>query len=169
MGERERLRAMRRAERQSPAAIQTRFERYFIPVTESGCWIWIGANRNPKYGSMSLNAKVTPAHRVSWIIYRGQIPEGLFVLHKCDIGFCVNPNHLFLGTQQDNVDDMMRKGRQKPSGRRGTQIHFAKLTEEQVLKIREDRRLPMVIARECGVSDSEIRSIKSGRAWAWLR
>lgn len=90
-----------------------RFEAKYIPEPNSGCWIWTGAPQRTRgrYGSFNYFGKPTPAHRVSWLLYRGEIPLGLYVLHRCDNGFCVNPDHLFLGTQQDNMDDMTKKGR----------------------------------------------------------
>lgn len=79
---------------------------------ESGCWEWIGRRNKKGYGNFDMeDIKETCAHRASWIFFRGEIPKGLHVLHHCDNPCCVNPNHLFLGTNQDNVDDKMKKGR----------------------------------------------------------
>lgn len=76
-----------------------------------GCWLWFGATDSSGYGSIRLNGKTFGAHRASWICYKGQIPEGLLILHRCDVPCCINPNHLFLGTDQDNAFDKVRKGR----------------------------------------------------------
>jgi HNH endonuclease len=84
----------------------------FIPEPMSGCWIWIKAGQYG-YGYMILNKKKIRAHRLSWIIHNGDIPEGLLVCHKCDVKCCVNPNHLFLGTGDDNMQDMIKKNRCK--------------------------------------------------------
>lgn len=75
-----------------------------------GCWLFKGSLRSG-YGRIQVNKKLESVHRISWIIYRGPIPEGLFVLHHCDVRNCINPDHLFLGTKKDNYDDMYNKGR----------------------------------------------------------
>jgi hypothetical protein len=93
-----------------------RFEEKFIPEPNSGCWIWTaatGGNARYRYGEFSFNGCPELAHRVSWILYRGDIPDGLNILHRCDNGLCVNPHHLFSGTQQDNMHDMIKKGRDR--------------------------------------------------------
>lgn len=84
---------------------------------KSGCWNWKGNINNSGYGSVSVSKgsrdkKVTMrTHRMSWIAFNGDIPAGMHVLHKCDNRTCVNPEHLFLGTHRDNMQDMMQKGR----------------------------------------------------------
>jgi hypothetical protein len=100
-----------------------RIENNSIPVTETGCWIWLGATKGntdiTQYGNMTIGSsidgsrKTIAAHRASYIAYNGDIPNGLWVLHQCDIPCCVNPDHLSLGTRQDNVDDREAKGRNK--------------------------------------------------------
>jgi hypothetical protein len=81
-----------------------------MPIPECGCLIWNRSNRNG-YGLLNFKGKATSAHRVSWIVHYGPIPEGLCVLHKCDTPACINPHHLFLGTHQDNMSDCIKKGR----------------------------------------------------------
>ena len=80
-------------------------------IPESGCWIWLGATNTQGYGHLRLNQKCIKAHRLAYTIRFGEIPAGMFVLHKCDVRPCVNPVHLYLGDQTDNMRDMMVRGR----------------------------------------------------------
>jgi hypothetical protein len=91
--------------------VKDRFEAKYIPIPEAGCWIWTGAAG--RYGAVTINRKHIDAHRLSWLLYRGPIPDGLRVLHRCDVCLCVNPSHLFLGTAKDNSQDMVMKGRHR--------------------------------------------------------
>src|SRR5690348_4704416 len=75
------------------------------------CWAWRGSINRNGYGQLSWNAWPASSHRVAYQLTHGTIPEGLFVLHSCDNKLCVNPAHLYVGTQQQNVDDMMKRGR----------------------------------------------------------
>ena len=78
---------------------------------KNSCWNWLGA-KNPKgYGLLGIQYPERRSHRFSWYLHNGKIPKKLFVLHSCDNPSCVNPNHLFLGTAQDNTNDMIKKGR----------------------------------------------------------
>jgi hypothetical protein len=80
-------------------------------ISGDECWGWTDSIRNRRYGRLGINDKQVNANRVSWVIHFGAIPEGMHVLHHCDNPSCVNPEHLFLGTHQDNMADMKRKGR----------------------------------------------------------
>lgn len=82
-----------------------------VPVPESGCWLWQGAANMKGYGTLYINGVRKMAHRYSYELFRGPIGEGLFACHKCDTPACCNPDHLFLGTNRDNTQDMFRKGR----------------------------------------------------------
>lgn len=125
------------------------------------CWDWLGYTRPDGYGEAGMDYDIWLAHRLSWTLVRGAIPEGLCVLHRCDNPRCVNPYHLFLGTRTDNATDRTLKGRSAK-----------KLTAEKVLEIRQllaaDRPLRQ-IARQFGVSNTMINYIKLGKSWAWLK
>lgn len=117
-----------------------RFEK-FIFYSPDGCWYWTGSVRGwqRKYGSFKFNGIMKAAHRVSYIIYIGNIPLDMHVLHSCDNPKCVNPNHLFIGTHQDNMDD--RKAKNREAITRGESNGRALLSEKQVLMIRYARRV----------------------------
>lgn len=142
-----------------------RFEEKFIPVTESGCWIWTAAVTQRGYGRFGFKYKAVRAHRFSYEIYVGEIPEGMNVCHSCDIPECVNPNHLFLGTHTDNMVDMMHKGRQNFSFKNGEQHVNSKLTWDEVRAIRASKNTQMEIAKEYNVSLSAINAIKTNKTW----
>jgi len=86
------------------------------PIPPSGCWIWTGASDSKGYGRMASGFKKSPlkAYRVSYELFVGIIPDGLVVRHKCDVTSCVNPNHLEVGTQKDNMQDASKRGRLNP-------------------------------------------------------
>lgn len=92
--------------------IQERIEKRLV-IDTSGCWIWMGGTSHG-YGHIKINGKTKKVHRVMWELTNGPIPEGIFVLHTCDIPECANPDHLFLGTHTDNMRDMIKKGRKSP-------------------------------------------------------
>ena len=89
------------------------------PVPESGCWLWMSSMLSPRYEYgyivVGHDTKLL-AHRAAWMVFRGPIPKGQQVLHKCDVPSCINPDHLFLGTQRDNLTDMTAKGRRVNGG-----------------------------------------------------
>lgn len=114
----------------------TKFERRFwIKVKKmDDCWIWVAATNRPNgYGQIWINGRNEYAHRVSWVINFGPIKNSMFVLHRCDVPRCVNPEHLFLGHNKDNSYDMVKKGRSLA----GAKNKSAKLTEANVKEIRD--------------------------------
>lgn len=127
------------------------------------CWPWIGALLPDGYGHFRDGRKVRPAHVVSYEMENGPLPPGMNGLHSCDYRRCVNPGHIFAGTHQDNMNDMVAKGR--GAAPKGEAHHDAKLTEDQVRAIRDDPRPNTVIAAELGVTKGAIWLIKARRNW----
>lgn len=128
------------------------------------CFPWGRAIGNHGYGVLRHNGKTVLAHRYVWEQCVGPIPEGMQVLHKCDNRACFRWDHLFLGTQKDNIQDAMSKGRVKCSGEDN---HSSKLTREQVKEIRSLRGTTkgVKLAERFGVSQSLISQIKNKRYW----
>lgn len=138
----------------------------------ASCWLWIGATREDGYGIISVNGRPTRAHRYSWTMHRGEIPNGLHVLHRCDTPACVNPDHLFLGTNADNVADREAKGRGSPPPdvhHRGDDHPSSKLTEAIVREIRASYRPRVVtqaeLAKRYGVSEAAVWAVLHGQNW----
>ncbi len=90
------------------------------PEPNTGCWLWTGCRRGSNdYGEFNFQGKSTPAHRAAFILFKGSISDGLLILHTCDVSACVNPSHLYEGTHQVNMGDMVRRGRcYRPYGNR---------------------------------------------------
>lgn len=128
---------------------------------KSGCHTWVGTIKSNGYGVININGRIEHAHRVAWELAKGPIPEGMWVLHTCDNRRCVNPAHLWLGTQQDNIGDMVEKRRHNHGARNAR----AKLTVEQVRLIRLMSGTQAEIAKCFGVSDATICRVLSGRFW----
>lgn len=138
-------------------ALINRFEKFV--VKKNGCWEWNGCI-NSKYGAFRFRKKPQKAHRVSWVIHNGEIPDGLQVLHKCDNPPCTNPEHLFLGTNADNMKDMVSKKRHV-SGKR-------KLTKEMIIHIRNLLKMGVPsarLSRDYKVSETCIYNIRHNISW----
>lgn len=148
------------------APVEERFWRYVKKTDE--CWEWIGNKRRFGYGSIQVagkGSKKTPAHRLSYTMHVGPIPDGLFVMHKCDNPSCVNPDHLQLGTPKDNTQDMIAKGRKRVVAPVGEGNGKSKLTNEIALYIKKSASTNAQLARELGLSPNCIRGVRTGRTW----
>jgi hypothetical protein len=129
-----------------------------------GCWEWqAGTARG--YGWLIRNGKTAYAHRVSWEFHNGPIPDGLYVLHQCDNPLCANPKHLFLGTQRDNMLDMIAKGRYRGGGPKGERCAASRLTEDAVREIRASTLSTRALAERYNVHDTTIRRARSRKYW----
>ncbi len=119
-------------------SLENRFLDKVSPEPMSGCWIWTGNISKYGYGYLSINDKNVRAHRCSYSLFVGEIPKDLYVCHTCDLRCCVNPRHLFLGTQRDNMKDMVAKGRaSRVIGAIGENHSSAKLKIKDVIWLKE--------------------------------
>jgi len=165
-------------------------ERFWSKVSrdEAGCWLWTACKGRGGYGIFCYEGRGQVAHRVAWVLTFGALPDGMWLCHRCDVPACVNPAHLFLGTAQDNSNDMVAKGRSAkgrsaaknpargerwhaahpphanhPSGERAPR---AKLSDVQAAAIKERRAAGergVALALEYGVTQATICDIVKGR------
>lgn len=152
---------------------QTKFEGSFSVCKNTGCWLWEKALDTKGYGQMRLDTrKYHRSHRISFRLYKGSIPSGLNVLHQCDVPRCVNPGHLYAGTQKQNIKDMMDRKRANPA--KGEKSGRAVLKKKQVLFILK-KSIPYhpefgraALARRFGVAASTVSEILIGNNWRHL-
>lgn len=147
-----------------PKTVADRLEAHIARVPIAGCWIWIGALGPKGYGSINFEGAMRSAHRVAYRVWVGPIPEGLDVLHRCDVRPCINPAHLYAGSHAQNMRDMADRMRSMYGERHRDAI----LTEQQVLAIRSSPMGARRLARIYGVAVSTIGHAKSGRSWKHL-
>jgi hypothetical protein len=159
--------------------------RFWRKINASGeCWLWKGGLIKGGYGELWMKRtdgtrKNFHTHRLAYLFAHGELPEGLMVLHSCDTPGCVRPSHLFLGTQTDNMQDCIAKGRYNRVGLKGQKNPKAKLTIEQVEEIRRryGRRgkggaLQRELAAEFGITQTQVSNIVRGQHWPtaeWCR
>lgn len=141
-----------------PLALRLEKHSRLDPVT--GCRLWTASKRRKGYGRVAFGRGTISSHRAAWLVRHGSIPEGLFVLHRCDTPGCINPDHLFLGTHAENMADRAVKRRQAIGERNGA----AKLTDDQVREILRTKRPGHAadLAERFGVSTSLIHQICAG-------
>ena len=149
---------------------QQRFEASIERVPESGCWLWTRSVNRNGYGKVKVSGRHLTAHRWSWMLHRGEITNGLHVLHRCDVTACVNPNHLWLGTGLDNVRDMWSKGRRgelRGGSMPNEENPHAKFSDQQIAEMRAEKakgiETSSAIAKRMGVSLSHFFHVVSGK------
>jgi DNA-binding XRE family transcriptional regulator len=139
-----------------------------VQKSESGCWIWTAAKNPEGYGRIAVRGKMLLSHRFSYILHFGNIPEGMHVCHRCDTPSCVNPAHLFVGTDADNMRDCSNKGRNA----KGEKIAMAKLRSEDIPVIRRMRiegKTQKEIASLFGVNRMQVSRIERGIDWRHIK
>lgn len=134
-------------------------------IVDGHCWIWEGSKSTKGYGRMWWMGKLHAAHRMAYEAWHGPIPEGLHVLHSCDNPSCVNPEHLWVGTNQQNVEDKCFKNRIP----RGEARANSKLTEQAVREIRSSSEGKKALAKRYGVCPTVILEVKRGIRWPHVR
>lgn len=151
--------------------LRSRFMSRFTVAPVSGCWLWTAGKCGPRshrYGCIRYQYKLYKAHRLSYEIFKGPVPDGMFVCHHCDVPACVNPEHLFAGTPNENVQDAKRKGRLVSSPWAvaiGENNPHAKLSEADIRAIRADSRPSKILARIYEVDPSNINHIRRHMTW----
>jgi hypothetical protein len=147
-------------------SLKEKFDSSYLPEPNSGCWIWLGTVQGGRYGAIWFGGKFLTAHRVAWELNNKPIPDGMVACHKCDTPLCVNPRHIFIGTQADNVADMEKKGRANKS--KGDAHLRAKIKSHQIPEIiqrRKNGEYLKSIAKDFAVSYSTISAIVRGVSW----
>lgn len=148
-----------------PEYIKNRFWSKVKIAAESECWEWT-ASKHQGYGMFMFKGRARNAHRMAYMFAHGDIPVGMFICHHCDNPGCVNPSHLFLGTNADNVRDRTIKDRHQHL--KGSQHGRAKLTEDQARIIRKEYQSgtrPAILARQYGVNRTTITYLGQGKTW----
>ena len=131
------------------------------PIPMSGCWIWMGGTYTDGYGAVNFMGRTDRAHRVSYRVFKGAIPNELLVCHSCDQPLCVNPEHLFLGTYADNMADMRRKNRSP----RGSSMNNTLINDDIAMSIFIASGSNVDIAKDFSVSKTTVWRIKAKKNW----
>jgi hypothetical protein len=144
------------------------WDKVFKSPEPNGCWLWQGKLNSKGYGTTTAWAKTISTHRLSYILEHGSIPEDMHVLHKCDVRNCVRPDHLFIGTNHDNVLDCLHKGRKVIPDNSGSNHGMAKLTEvdvSEILKLHREGVNNIELSKMFKTADGNISRIVNGLSW----
>ena len=142
------------------ASLRDRFNAQYMPVTETGCWLWTGQCSPVGYGQIKDHYKTRHAHRVSYELAYGLIPDGLFICHKCDVRCCVNPKHLYAGTAKDNRRDTIERGQHNT--RSGEEHWNNKISDNQAREIFNSPKDDHGFAKRFGVDCRTVGEIRRG-------
>lgn len=134
-----------------------------VQATEAGCWEWQGGRFPDGYGSMKWNGKARGTHRLSFEAFKGPIPDGMLVRHSCDNPPCINPDHLLVGTNKDNVADCISRGRRGDLS--GENNGVSKLIDADILEIRASNEPTQILASKFGIDRTTIWGIRVGKTW----
>lgn len=144
----------------------SRFHGYVKNNGDDWCWGWSGTKNKSKYGIFVVRKKKHLAHRWAYQYFIGQIPDGLWILHRCDNPECTNPKHLYAGTPLDNTRDAIARGRFKfPPSNKGELHHSARLKSKEILQIRESPSSYSELSKIYGVRECTIIAIKKRKIW----
>lgn len=156
--------------------LQERFESKYSPEPNTGCWLWTAATKESGYGVIGLGTRsqgTIKAHRLSYMLHKGEIPDGKIVMHLCNNPLCVNPDHLKAGTQKENARYMVDCGRLKIPDNRGTKATWSKIdavAAKEIMDAYESRKkgTGTALAKKFGVHKSTVYQIWAGKNWKIL-
>jgi hypothetical protein len=139
--------------------------------TASDCWLWIGSTKECGYGQFKFKGKPTPSHRMAYELVKGPVPEGLVVCHSCDVRACCNPDHLWVGTQAENLQDAKAKGRvSNVTPDKGENHKLSKLSNQdraEIITLKAEGRSYRGLARLFSVSSTTIHEICNGKSYKY--
>lgn len=149
---------------------EDRFDSSYSIDDKTGCWIWKRSKNSRGYGQINVHGIHWLAHRWSYKRFVGEIRKGLLVCHHCDNPACVNPDHLFIGTEKDNAIDMVSKGRKNSAiGSRLPQTKYNELIIAKARKMWEDGHTQVEISKSLGIAYPSVSSIINKRCWKWIK
>jgi HNH endonuclease len=157
----------RRPELDSATPLDQRILQKCEPEPNSGCWLWTAGCDTAGYGHMNYKARLTRASRLSWIAFRGPIPDRMWVLHRCDVRCCVNPDHLFLGDAKTNAADMARKQR-AAWGERSARSKIRASDAVEIRSLAAAGQALVSIARQFGLAANSVSLIVSRKRWPYV-
>jgi hypothetical protein len=141
-------------------------ERFWKRVKQGdGCWLWLGSRDKNGYGRMRLNGRPELVTHIAWQLTYGALPKGQVILHVCDNPPCVNPDHLRIGTQQDNIADMHNKERARQGHALGVEHGLAKLNPDRVREIRASHETTLQLSKRLGIARATIDAVKKRQTW----